>query len=65
MSKYETGKVIESLDELYKQELIFFTANGFKKVYHRGWFGGWQIRYAHDQIMQKRLYTVKTIENKW
>ena len=41
-AKYVKGEPIKSLDELMAQELICFN----NKIYHRGWFGGWQTFWA-------------------
>ena len=50
--KYQKGKRIESLDELEKQEFIYF----FDKITHRGWFRSWQIRSALRYIDRGYLY---------
>lgn len=52
MTKYRKGRQIKSLDELYKCDFIFWR----NKVYHKGWFGNWQIRYAKAQIEQGLVF---------
>ena len=57
-SKYiETG-LIYTLDELMKQEFISHRG----KILNRGWFGGWQLRYANQQVISLALYKVKLRE---
>lgn len=40
--KYRRGEAITSLDELAKQEFVYF----FDKITHRGWFMSWQFSLA-------------------
>lgn len=40
MGKYEKGEVITSLDELVKQEFVYWN----DKITHFGWFISWQLR---------------------
>lgn len=42
MRNYKQGEVITSLDDLSKQEFIFFK----RKLYHKGWFFSWQLRWV-------------------
>ena len=50
--KYKKGKQIKSLDELSKQNFIYF----FDKVTHCGWFGSWQFRLAQSYINRGCLF---------
>jgi hypothetical protein len=50
--KYRKGEKITSLDEMTKQEFIYF----FDKITHRGWFMSWQTRLAHQYIKRGWLY---------
>ena len=50
--KYRKGEKITSLDELAKQEFIYF----FDKITHAGWFTSWQFRLAQKYIERGRLY---------
>ena len=50
--KYRKGDPITSLDELSKQEFIYF----FDKITHRGWFMSWQFRMAKQFIERGCLY---------
>ena len=51
--KYRKGEQIKSLDELCKQEFIYF----FDKITHKGWFQSWQIKLALQYIERGYLYT--------
>ena len=54
--KYRKGEPITSLDELAKQEFIYF----LDKITHRGWFESWQFRLAERYIKRGMLfYAVK------
>lgn len=55
--KYKKGKQIKSLDELSKQEFIYF----FDKITHRGWFGSWQFRLAQRYINRGWLFKAEKI----
>lgn len=57
-SKYEKLELVTSLDELMEQEFIY--CHG--KVYHRGWFGSWQVRFALLELKRERIYKVKLKE---
>lgn len=50
--KYRKGGKITSLDELDKQEFVYF----FDKITHHGWFGSWQISLAKRYIDKGLLY---------
>jgi hypothetical protein len=50
--KYRKGERITSLDELSKQEFVYF----FDKITHRGWFMSWQYRLAKCYIDRGCLY---------
>jgi hypothetical protein len=55
--KYHKGDVITSLDELAKQEFVYF----FDKITHHGWFASWQFNLAMRYIERGVLYyAVKT-----
>lgn len=49
---YTKGEPIHSLDELLKQNFIYF----YDKIYHIGWFGSWQLRFTQHQLNRKVLY---------
>lgn len=55
MSRYREGKPITSIDELMKQDFIYFR----HKLYHKGWFGSWQLRFAKKHIGEM-FYAEKT-----
>lgn len=55
--KYRKGKQISSLDELYKQEFIYFQ----HKITHCGWFRSWQFRLANDLMMRGCLYYAEKV----
>lgn len=61
-SKYDVGEQLTSLDELAKQELVYFVKNDYKKVYHSGWFLSWQFRKVKYDLQTGSLY--KVIEEK-
>lgn len=50
--KYQKGKQITSLDELAKQEFVYF----FDKITHCGWFMSWQFRLAKRYVERGSLY---------
>lgn len=50
--KYRKGEKITSLDELAKQEFIYF----HDKITHAGWFTSWQFRLAIRCIQNGWLY---------
>lgn len=55
--KYQKGKKITSLDELSKQEFVYF----YDKITHNGWFMSWQFRMAKNFIDRGCLfYAVRT-----
>ena len=57
--KYRKGEPITSLDELAKQEFIYF----FDKITHRGWFMSWQFSLAERYIKSGWLfYAIKNEE---
>lgn len=57
--KYRRGKQITSLDELSKQEFIYF----FDKITHNGWFMSWQFRLAKRYLDRGYLYYAERIPN--
>ena len=58
--KYRKGEKITSLDELVKQEFVYFR----DKITHIGWFCGWQLRLAHNYIIRGCLYYAERIDKK-
>ena len=59
--KYHKGEKIASLDELAKQEFVYF----FDKITHRGWFMSWQFSLAQRYIERGFLYyAVRTSEER-
>ena len=56
--KYRRGDKITSLDELAKQEFIYF----LHKVTHVQWFMSWQFRLAKCYIDRGWLYYAEKIE---
>ena len=55
--KYRKGAKITSLDELAKQEFVYF----FDKITHNGWFMSWRFRFAHNTIERGRVYYAEKI----
>lgn len=55
--KFRKGKRITSLDELAKQEFVYFS----DKITHMGWFMSWQFRLAQSYIQRGRLYYAERI----
>ncbi len=54
--RFRPGVPIRSLDELTRQEFVFF--NG--KLYHKGWFASWQLMWCATHIRYgELLYAVK------
>ena len=56
--KYCKGEKITSLDELAKQEFVYF----FDKITHNGWFMSWQFRMAKGFIDRGILYYANPTE---
>jgi len=55
-NKYRKGGPILSLDELARQEFVYF--NG--KIYHHGWFASWQLSWCAARIKFGELkYAIK------
>ena len=46
MGKYEKGEIITSLDELVKQDFVYWN----DKITHFGWFLSWQLRMTNNAI---------------
>ena len=55
--KYRKGDKITSLDEVAKQEFVYF----YDKITHCGWFGSWQLRFVANYIEQGCLYYAERI----
>lgn len=53
---YRMGGKIRALDELARQEFIFFSSKNNPKLYHCGWFMNWQFRVAARYIRWGYLY---------
>lgn len=53
--KYIKGENIITLEELYKQEFIFYR----DKVYNFGWFCGWQLRFAKQNLDSGNIFYAK------
>lgn len=50
--KYRRGDRITSLDELVKQEFVYWN----HKITHHGWFKSWQLRMTENAIKAGRIY---------
>ena len=50
--KYHKGQQITSLDELARQEFVYF----HDKITHCGWFMSWQFRLAQRLLERGFLY---------
>jgi hypothetical protein len=48
MGKYSKGDPILSLDELVKQEFVYW----HHKITHKGWFMSWQMKMVLDALQQ-------------
>ena len=57
MRKYRKGNPITSLDELSKQEFIYF----HDKITHRGWFMSWQFSMAGRLLERGCLYYAEKV----
>ena len=51
MRRYAKGLKVVSMDELMQREFIIVDYGTFQKVYNRGWFSSWQLRYA-DRLLK-------------
>lgn len=59
MGKYRKGSRITCMEELVKQDVVFFR----EKVLHRGFFQSWQIRYAIIQIERGTLFRAEKADD--
>ena len=59
MKKYIKGEQIKSLDELMKQEFIYFGG----KVVNVGWFQNWQIVMANLYIKYGHIFEAINLED--
>lgn len=59
MSKYIKGEPITSLDELMKQEFVYFGG----KVVNVGWFQNWQIGWVNRYLRYYRVFEAINLEN--
>lgn len=50
--KYRRGDRIKSLDELVKQEFVYWN----DKITHWGWFMSWQLRMTDNAIKRGIIY---------
>ena len=57
--KYKPGGYIISLDDLMTQEFVYCAG----KLVHKGWFGGWQLRYTNSELARLRIREAKKIED--
>ncbi|MBR2388239.1 MAG: hypothetical protein IKB02_05670 [Clostridia bacterium] len=57
--KYRKGEKITSLDELMKQEFVYF----HDKILNYGFFGSWQIRLVKFYIQKGMLFYAEKAEN--
>ena len=57
---YKIGKPITSLDELAKQEFMFF----FGTLYHKGWFMSWQMRHIYMWLKNGQIKYAIKVEDK-
>ena len=51
MKRYAKGLKVVSMDELMRREFIIVDYATFQKVYNRGWFSSWPLRYA-DRLLK-------------
>jgi len=58
MKHYKQGKVITNLNEIAGEEFIYF----LHKIYHKGWFGSWQLQWVITQIERGTLRKAIKIE---
>lgn len=59
MKKYIKGEPIKSLDELMKQEFIYF----YDRLVNVGWFQNWQIGWVNIYIRQRRICEAINLED--
>lgn len=60
-AKYIRGAPIRSLDELVKQDFVYWN----DKITHFGWFLGWQLRMTNNAIHRDNpiiFYAIKRVE---
>ncbi len=57
--KYRPGQPIRTLDELVKQDLIYF----FGRIMPRGWFLNWQLRLTTDYLNSGWIRSAVKIED--
>jgi len=59
VSKYIKGEPITSLDELMKQEFVYFGG----KVVNVGWFQNWQIGMVNRYLKYNGVFEAINLEN--
>lgn len=60
-SKYCKGEKITSLDELAKQEYIYWQ----DKIVHNGWFMSWQFILAYNYIKRGEIYRAEKVGERY
>jgi len=58
--KYKQGETITNLNDVIGEEFIYF----YHKIYHRGWFGSWQLRWIEEQIKRGTIRKAIRVEEK-
>lgn len=61
--KYKVGKKITSLDELIKQEFVYFKSPSHCKIIHCGWWKSYQFNYIIGCFVRGLIY--KAEPQKW
>lgn len=64
MKKYERGEPINSLDELWRHEIIWFDTGNHHHTVNKGWFQNWDIRLCAMYIMNGWLFKAN-IRKEW
>ena len=57
--KYKKGKQITSLNEVMEQKFIYHG----DQILHWGWFGSWQLHYAHTLLTKGCLYRAEKVDD--
>ena len=52
MNRYRKGGNIRSVDEILRQEFIYY----INKLYHNGWFASWQTRFLKREAEGGRIF---------
>ena len=60
--KYDKGKCVTSIDELFEYPFFIFERDSFRKTYAAGWIRSLQCQVVHNYISNKCLFVAEKIQ---